>query len=124
MAQGISEIVGTADGPGGTGVTVYRALRQLLCAPCGEPIGEGALFTRLRLPGRGPCIPRCRKCAPFELREAGGAGRRSPLLVSLLTPLPEEQAGEAGRPDAATWSEAVERRLGPALRRRRRRAGP
>jgi hypothetical protein len=123
MKQGVSEIIGQADGPGVTGVTVYRALKPLLCAPCGEPIGAGTLFTRLRLPGRGPCIPRCRKCAPFELREAGGEGRRSPLLESLLTARPEEQAGEAGRPDAVSPMEAVERRLGPALRRCRRRAG-
>ena len=53
MARAVSEIVGPADGPAGSGVTVYRALKPLLCAPCGEPIGEGALFTRRGMPGQG-----------------------------------------------------------------------
>lgn len=123
MTQGVSEIVGQTDGPGGQGVTIYRALKPLLCAPCGEPIGAGTLFTRLCLPGRGPRIPRCRKCAPFEVRETGGTVGRSALLESLLTTRPEDQSVEAGRPEAGTPSEAVERRLGRALRRCRRRAG-
>ena len=123
MAQGVSEIVGRADGPGGTGVTVYRALKPLLCAPCGEPINAGALFTRRGLPGQ--ClrtIPQCEKCAPFSLRKGAGEGRRpSPLLESLLTPRPEDQLVEARRPRLGSPGEAVERRLGAALRRCRRR---
>ena len=123
MAQGVSEIVGRADGPGGSGVTVYRALKPLLCAPCGEPIGAGALFTRRGLPGQGlRTIPRCAKCAPFSPRKVGGEGRPSALLESLLTPRAEEQSGEGGRCAAGSPDEAVERRLGAALRRCRRRA--
>ena len=120
MAQGVSEIVGRADGPGGSGVTVYRALKPLLCAPCGEPIGEGTLFTRRGLPGLGSRIPRCRECAPFDLLAGGDQEQPRPaLLESLLTPRPEPNETRVRDSDAE--KEAVERRLGPALRRCRRR---
>ncbi|HEX7318560.1 MAG TPA: hypothetical protein VF297_31925 [Pyrinomonadaceae bacterium] len=90
MAKGISEIVGEADGAGGSGVTVYRALRQLFCAACGATIREGDLFTRRALSGQGlRILPRCSGCEPFT--PPGAAGARSALIEALLTP----PAGEA-----------------------------
>jgi RNase P subunit RPR2 len=53
MVKGISEIVGEALSAGKSRVTIYRALKQLLCAACGETISEGALFTRRSLHGQG-----------------------------------------------------------------------
>ena len=44
MAKGISEIVAEAFGAGDAKVTVYRALRQLICAACGGTIPEGSLY--------------------------------------------------------------------------------
>ena len=125
MKKGISEIVGIADAVGKSELTVYRALKQLFCAACGEMICEGVLFTRRSLYGRGlRILPQCQKCAPFNLRAAGEKEpRRSALLQSLLTPQLESRQGEVrmNKPDAER--EAVERRLGPALRRCRHRAG-
>jgi hypothetical protein len=119
MKKGISEIVGEAFGVGDSRVTIYRALRQLFCAACGETIGEGVLFTRRSLHGQDlRILPQCRKCAPFELRGAGEKGRRqSVLLQSLLTLHPEPNEAKVRKPGAQR--EAVERRLGPALRYRR-----
>lgn len=120
MAKGMSEIVGEADGPGGSGVKVYRALRQLFCAACGGTIREGDLFTRRALPGRGlRILSRCGGCAPFTPPRAAGA--RSALIESLLTP-------PAGEPKAEEVSPArreevvrvVMKRLGPALSRARK----
>ena len=121
MKKGISEIVGLAESAGKSRVTVYRALRQLFCAACGEIIGEGVLFTRRSLHGQElRILPQCRKCAPFELRGAGEKGRRqSVLLQSLLTPHPEPNEAKVRKPGAER--EAVERRLGPVLRRCRQR---
>lgn len=126
MAKGVSEIAGEADGPGGSVVTVYRALKQLLCAPCGEPIEAGTLFTRRGVPGHGlRSIPQCGKCAPFKPRKVDAEGRRpSPLLASLLTPRAEDRPCEEVRPAHGSTMDAVERRLGPALRRCRRREKP
>lgn len=124
MTKGISEIVGEAYGTGKSRVTVYRALKQLLCAACGEKINEGALFTRRSLNGqRLRILPQCQKCAPFNLRKTGEEGqRRSPLLESLLTAPSESKARETRKLDRTAGREAVERRLGPALRRCRQRA--
>lgn len=123
MAKGISEIVGEALSAGKSRVTVYRALKQLSCASCGETISEGALFTRRSLFGHGlRILPRCQKCAPFELRTTGkNEHRQSALIESLLTPQPEPSGlKQTLKPGADR--EAVKRRLGPALRRCRQRA--
>lgn len=122
MAKGISEIVGEASGAGDSRVTVYRALRQIICAACGETIGEGVLFTRRSLYEQGlRILPQCQQCVPFDVRAAGENERRqSVLLESLLTPQPEPNEVRIHNPDAER--EAVERRLGPALRRCRQRA--
>lgn len=121
MAQGISEIVGEALGAGDSRVTAYRALRQLFCAACGGTIREGEFFTRRRLPRQGlNILPQCQKCAPFDMRTVSDKERRqSVLLESLLTPEPELNEVRVRKPDVV--SEAVERRLGPALRRCRQR---
>lgn len=123
MAKGISEIVGLADGMGKSRVTVYRALKILMCAACGETIGEGVLFTRRSLYGHGlRILPRCQKCAPFELRTTGkNEQRRSALIEMLLTPQPDPSDVRQVRNPGAE-REAVERRLGPAFRRSRQRA--
>ena len=117
MAKGISEIVGL--GAGKSKVTVYRALKILLCARCSETISEGELFTRRSLDGRGlRILPQCRKCVPFDIRATDKTERRqSVLLESLLTPQPELKEVRVRNPDAER--EAVEGRLGPALRYRR-----
>jgi hypothetical protein len=120
MAKGISEIVGAAFSIGRSRMTVYRALKILICAKCGELISEGALFTRRSLYGQGLCIlPQCQKCAPFTLRAAGKEGRQSALLESLLAPQPEGRGNEPRKRDAGAEREVVGRRLGPALRYRR-----
>ncbi len=120
MKKSISEIVGTADSVGKSSVTVYRALRQLLCARCGAEIKEGALFTRRTLTGYGlRILPQCRECAPFTLRS--GARDRSALIESLLSPATEEASLETRKCEQQEkTAEAVEQRLGPALRRARR----
>ena len=125
MAKAISEIAGLAEEVGKSRVIVYRALKQLLCAKCGEVISEGTLFTRRSLYGQGlRILPQCQKCAPFSLGATGGeAPWPSALLESLLTSQPENQAGETRKRDTRSGREAVERRLGPALRRCRQRAG-
>ena len=114
--RGISRIVGEAL-CGGARRPLYEALRELLCSTCGAPIPEGARFTRHHPEGGGePILPRCARCAPFELAGA----RRSPLLDSLLKPDGEGPRDEAGRPEAA---KATNERLRPALARSRRSRG-
>lgn len=118
MKAAISEIVGQAKDSRGTQTAVYRALRPLLCSRCGKAIADGELFTRKKLAGVriSPC---CKECAPFELQLSGQSG--SQLLKSLLSP---ESSAES---PAKAWSEGkvmareVERRLGPALARCRKR---
>lgn len=116
MKQGISEIVGKAFGTGQSRVTIYRALKELLCAACGEPIREGTLFTRRSLDGQGlRILSQCQKCAPFNLRSTGEKEQRqSALLESLLTPQPEPSEVQVRHTGAER--EAIEHRLGPALR--------
>lgn len=122
MEKGISEIVGEALGAGDARVTVYRALRQLICAACGGTIREGELFTRRALPGQElPVSSRCQKCTPFNFRTIADGQHRSPLLESLLTAPPEHEVSENQKLDTGVKREAVERRLGPALRRCRQR---
>ena len=123
MRKSISEIAGKADGVGKSSVTVYRALRQFLCAACSEPITEGVLFTRRNRSGQGlRILAQCQKCAPFTLRSAGEEERRqSPLLKSLLRAQPEDKGGEPRQRNTDAERELIERRLGPALRRCRQR---
>jgi hypothetical protein len=120
MAKGISEIVGEVDGADGSRVTVYRALRQLLCAACGGTIREGGLFTRRTLPGHWmQILPRCRGCEPFT--PPGDPEVQSALIESLLTPPAPEAKTEEGRPARREdLAEAVMKRLGPALSRSRK----
>jgi hypothetical protein len=112
--------VGEAFGAGGAGVTVYRALRQLICAACGGTIREGDLFTRLLLPGQGlRIVSRCRGCAHFTWRD--DAREETDLIKALLTPPAGGGKPEAGSP--ARRKEvfrAVMKRLGPALGRARK----
>ena len=117
MAKGISEIVGEADSPDGSKVMVYRALRQLFCAACDGIIREGGLFTRRALPGQGlRILPRCRGCKPFT--PPGYAEVQSALIESLLTPPDPEAQTEGGTPARREdLTEAVMKRLGPALSR-------
>jgi RNase P subunit RPR2 len=69
MKRAISEIVVQAEQVGKSSVTVYRALRQLLCERCGRDIANGELFTRRTLFGRGLSVfPQCRVC-PLQLIE-------------------------------------------------------
>ena len=127
----ISEIVGEGDLSDGERAQVYRALRTLLCARCGAEIATDSLFTRHSVKGIGLSImPQCRKCAPFTLRQ--DKKEKSALLEALLV---EEEPGSAKRviaPAPARQSvaaqeeskraeEKVAQRLGPALRRGRRR---
>ncbi|HEX8475558.1 MAG TPA: hypothetical protein VF666_16135 [Pyrinomonadaceae bacterium] len=118
MTRSISEIVGEAVGANDARVTIYRALRQLLCARCGAAIMEGMLFTRRASQGEGLRIfPQCRECAPFVL--SAEKGRESALLQTLLS-TPVEPPVEASVLRPTEVAEAVEKRLGPALRRTRR----
>ena len=120
MKTGISEIVGAGRGAEGARVKVYRALRQILCARCGAAIREGELFSRRSYQGQAGglrIMPQCRECAPFEMH--GDVGARSELLDSLLTGSGEGSA-ERVEPQRKEDVEAVEKRLGPALRRVRR----
>lgn len=120
MKKSISEIVGTADSLGKSRVTVYRALRLLFCARCGAEIKEGEIFTRRTLAGCGLRImPQCQGCAPFTLRS--GTRGRSALIESLLAPSTEEALVRVRKHEQPEkTAEAVEQRLGPALRRARR----
>ncbi len=71
MRKAVSEVVGRADATHGGQSRVYRALRTLLCARCGEAITDGHLFTRRSVFGGGwQVYPHCRACVPFELRPA------------------------------------------------------
>ena len=120
MKTGISEIVGAGSGAEGGRVKVYRALRQILCARCGAAISEGELFSRRPYQGQASglrILPQCRECAPFKMQ--GDEGARSELLDALLTGT-GESSSERVEPQKGAAVEAVEKRLGPALRRVRR----
>lgn len=129
MDKAISEIVGRAYLDEGGDAQVYRALRSLLCSTCGSQIVEGSLFTRRTVKGIGIRImPQCRECSPFTLH--ADRKERSVLLRSLLAEQPADSG--AGEPslnpsenssqneERQRLSEAVRRRLGPALKRGRR----
>ena len=96
----------------GKQATVYRALQELTCSPCGKIIREGELFTREAEPASGLLLVRlCRGCAPFT--KGGG------LLDALLAPPRSEEPRPADAVDDAR--EKVMSRLGPALAAGRRR---
>ena len=133
MRDAISEIVGRGKLKSGESAQVYRALQQLLCSTCGAEIAQDALFTRRSVKGFGLNImPQCRKCAPFTLQQ--DKREKSALLQALLREGPLDSpkhdslpasisqdaaasAQEEGRKNA---EEEVRRRLGPALKRGRR----
>jgi hypothetical protein len=132
MEHGISEIFGEGVDRAGRATPVYRALRELLCSGCGAIIPEESLFTRKTLPQLAlRILPRCRECTPFEL-PAGDPGKRSKLLDSLMSPARETGDGQpetGGEQETAAKqkddprrdvSAEIERRLGPALSRGRR----
>ena len=120
MGKAISEVVGYARLAGGGRGKVYRALKQLWCAPCGDVIEEGALFTRKSAGAGGlRILPRCGQCVPFSLGAHGHT--RSELLNSLLAQAGAESPPKPfSREHRAETRRAVESRLGPALRRARR----
>lgn len=118
MKAAISEIVGQVKDSLGRQTAVYRALRPLLCSRCGKGIEEGELFTRKKLAGVR-ISPYCRECAPFEFQPSGQSG--SQLLKSLLGPEPAAENSAKAQSDRKATAKEVERRLGPALARCRKR---
>ena len=130
MEKGISEIVGRAALDEGQSTRLYRALRSLMCATCGAEIAEGTLFTRRRVKGIGVSImPQCPKCAPFTL--PAGKKEQSTLLRSLLAEPTSDSSKREGVSTASAsqaedkeknLKEEVRRRLGPALKRSRRKS--
>lgn len=106
-----SERAGEAMLATGKRATMYRALRDLTCSPCGKIIREGGLFTREAEPASGlPLVRLCRGCAPFTAE--GG------LLNALLAPPRSEEARPTAAADDAR--QKVMSRLGPALAASRR----
>src|SRR3954471_16547280 len=98
-----SERAGEALLATGKRATLYRALRELTCSPCGNVIREGELFTREAAPPSSlPLVRLCRGCAPFD---TGGG-----LHDALLAPGVEETRPTAIPGDAR---EKVIARLGP-----------
>lgn len=107
-----SEKAGEAALATGRRASVYRALRELTCSPCGNIIREGELFTREDKHASGlPLVRLCRVCAPFD---AGGG-----LLDALLSTGSGEDSPPT--PTPADAREKVLSRLGPALAAGRRR---
>ena len=117
MRKAVSEVVGKVDAKDGRGCRVYRALRTLPCAGCGDEIAEGHLFTRRSVYGGGwQVYPHCRRCAPFQLRKEEEE-RAADTLFSPLFEQPEKVSAVTQQKSAAT---EVQLRLGPALARSRR----
>src|SRR5215207_11637654 len=86
-----SEGAGEAVLATGQRAALYRALRELMCSPCGNIIREGELFTREVEPASGlPLVRICSGCAPFS--KVGG------LLDALLAPDGGEEAQPAVAP--------------------------
>jgi hypothetical protein len=117
--RGISEIFGEGSDAGGRPTPIYRALRALLCSACGTPMPAGSLFTRISIPHFAlRILPRCQRCAPFEVRSEGQDAPKSSLINNLLSPPEEPKAATAEPPRDAR--QEVAKRLGPALSRSRR----
>ncbi|HVG38835.1 MAG TPA: hypothetical protein VM870_06085 [Pyrinomonadaceae bacterium] len=115
MKQGISEYVAEGQAAGDNSqVRIYRALRALLCSRCGMEIESGALFTRKLLQGIY-LTPQCQKCVPFASRTTS-KGKKEELIESLFHPTPDVTT-PAKNP--ARTRKIVEKRLGPALSRKK-----
>lgn len=107
-----SEKAGEAVLATGERASVYRALRELTCSPCGNIIREGELFTREVEPRSGlPLVRLCRGCAPFNTG--------SVLLNALLTPNSDSESQPTTAHDETR--EKIMSRLGLALAASRRR---
>jgi hypothetical protein len=131
--KSISEIAGRVDLADGASALAYRALRSLICSACGMVIAEGALFTRHKVNGIGVNImPRCLRCEPFTLRAS--KEEKSALLKSLLAGPPasppkdsvqaaDNSSQNSSKPQGEEKNpvEEMRKRLGPALKRGRRR---
>lgn len=122
--QGISEIVGVGRCANGEKARVYRALRPLMCAGCGETIKKDELFTRREFkssasPAALRLSARCARCVPFALRteavesrtEAEELPKRSALLDALLTPS-VERASRLAEPVAKNAMEELTKAAG------------
>ncbi len=131
--QAVSEVVGRAEFGNHSGGVLYRALRPLICAPCGKEISAGELFTRRPVPGQKRRImPQCGVCAPFTIKSGGGKGQTSPMVLSLMSSQPDKPSRTMHAPDSRSTgkpheqeardkiAEAFQQRLGPVLRRIRR----
>ena len=131
--QAVSEVVGRAEFGNHSGGVLYRALRPLICAPCGKEIGAGELFTRRLAFGQNRRImPQCGECAPFTIKSGGGKAQTSPMIQSLMSSQPDKPSRTAPAPDSRSTgqpheqeardkiAEAFQQRLGPVLRRIRR----
>jgi hypothetical protein len=133
MRDAISEIVSRGKLKSGDSTQVYRALQQLICSTCGGEIAQDALFTRRSVKGFGLNImPQCRKCAPFTLQQ--DKREKSALLQALLreespdssrrdsvpASISQDEAASAQEEGRKHAAEEVRRRLGPALKRGRR----
>lgn len=112
---GVSRVVGEVAGADGARRPLYEALRNLICSACGSAIPEGARFTRHGTDmGTEPILPRCIRCSPH----GQPVPSRPALLESLLRP---DSDGAGDDTSDTAKRRAVERRLGPALERSRRR---
>jgi hypothetical protein len=121
MKHGISEFVAEGRATGdNTEVRVYRALRTLLCTRCGKEIEVGSQFTRKLMQGIY-LTPQCERCVPFTLKPPR-KGKKEELLDSLLNlsesikAQPAKSITKSPSPEAR---EAADKRLGPALSRRK-----
>lgn len=114
--KGISFIVGQAFDEKGVRIPLYRAERNMACSSCGAIICAGELFTRRALAGQLllRLSAQCKACAPFGPDEKKAAEMMKTLLSSEHQSTEAEPSEEAAR--RTTVAEAVERRLGPALR--------
>ncbi|MEJ7709441.1 MAG: hypothetical protein WKF84_06175 [Pyrinomonadaceae bacterium] len=115
--ESISEIAGEALLMNGERAKAYRALRPVFCTGCTNVINIGDLFTRAEL-RRIQLLPRCIECAPFEVK-AEEEGREQALIRNLLSPL--STGNEISLAENERAKEEVQKRIGPALKRVRRR---
>ncbi len=67
-----SNQVGLATLSAGGRTTAYRAIVELMCGMCGQPIQPGALFSR-HAPYKGAIhlAPTCIRCRPLRVSDAG-----------------------------------------------------
>ncbi len=115
--ESISEVAGEALLANGEGAKAYRALRPVFCTGCTNVINIGDLFTRVEL-RRIQLLPRCMECAPFEIKPEE-EGRAEALIKTLLSP--SSTGNEISPSENERAREEVQKRIGPALKRVRRR---